>query len=234
MRASFFVSLRMPRTKGFDLFWKLASGRSKDSTGCLTKFLISFLDPEYGMHGKLATFVKLPSVKPSVDLHVRVRAWRPSWWLVKDSKQGYTCLLYISQHRSGSILRHRTSLLHMWHVSIMRHEISPGCLRAARWAYRNRKQDDGVAADGMEDVVFFYFALLPRRIDDPVPWSIRPAAWRSCNVHKKDSLIKKEKNSNYMLKVLLKSFQPSTTKPGNIGHPTIKNGQIWPLRWFQR
>jgi len=27
-------------------------------------------------------------------------------------------------------------------------------------------------------------------------------------------------------------FQPSTTKPANIGHPTVKTGQIWPLGWF--
>ena len=28
------------------------------------------------------------------------------------------------------------------------------------------------------------------------------------------------------------NFQPSTTKPDSIGHPTIKTGQIWPLGWF--
>ena len=129
-------SLLSNKLKDFNLFLKLlAGGRSKNSTGWLTKSLISF--PSMGME---SIVIQLPRVEPSVDLHVRVRAWRPSWWLVKDSKQGYTCLLYISQHRSGSILRHRTSLLHMWHVSIMRHEISPGCLRAARWAYRNRSK----------------------------------------------------------------------------------------------
>ena len=30
------------------------------------------------------------------------------------------------------------------------------------------------------------------------------------------------------------NFQPSTTKPDNIGHPTVKTGQIWPLGWFWR
>ena len=28
-------------------------------------------------------------------------------------------------------------------------------------------------------------------------------------------------------------FQPSTTKPDNIGHRTVKTGQIWPLGGFE-
>ena len=48
--------------------------------------------------------------------------------------------------------------------------------------------------------------------------------------------LKKEKKSPvYTLQLSQKSdFQPSTTKPDNIGHPTIKTGQIWPMGWFWR
>jgi len=42
-----------------------------------------------------------------------------------------------------------------------------------------------------------------------------------------------EKKSIFTLELLQKSdFQPLTTKPDNIGHPTVKTGQIWPLGWF--
>ena len=38
-----------------------------------------------------------------------------------------------------------------------------------------------------------------------------------------------EKSSNYAFKLSQKSnFQPSTTKPDNIGYPTVETGQIWP------
>ena len=37
------------------------------------------------------------------------------------------------------------------------------------------------------------------------------------------------KSPVYTLQLSQKSnFQPSTTKPDNIGHPTVKTGQIWP------
>ena len=39
---------------------------------------------------------------------------------------------------------------------------------------------------------------------------------------------------NYTLELSQKSdFQPSTTKPDNIGYPTVKTGQIWPLGGFE-
>ena len=42
------------------------------------------------------------------------------------------------------------------------------------------------------------------------------------------------KSSIFTLELSQKSdFQPSTTKPDNIGHPTIKTGQIWPLSGFK-
>ena len=37
----------------------------------------------------------------------------------------------------------------------------------------------------------------------------------------------------FTLELLQKSdFQPSTTKPDNLGYPTVKTGQIWPSGWF--
>ena len=41
------------------------------------------------------------------------------------------------------------------------------------------------------------------------------------------------KSPVYTLQLSQKSdFQLSTTKSDNIGHPTVKTGQIWPLGWF--
>ena len=41
------------------------------------------------------------------------------------------------------------------------------------------------------------------------------------------------KSPVYTLQLSQKSdFQPLTTKPDNIGHPTVKTGQIWPLGRF--
>ena len=38
---------------------------------------------------------------------------------------------------------------------------------------------------------------------------------------------------NYTLELSQKSdFQPATIKPDNIGHLTVKTGQIWPFGWF--
>ena len=49
------------------------------------------------------------------------------------------------------------------------------------------------------------------------------------------STFKLGKSSIFTLKLSQKSdFQPSTTKPNNISHPTIKTRQIWPLWWFRR
>ena len=40
--------------------------------------------------------------------------------------------------------------------------------------------------------------------------------------------------SGYTLQLFQKSdFQPLTTKSDNIGHPTVKTGQIWPLGGFE-
>ena len=42
------------------------------------------------------------------------------------------------------------------------------------------------------------------------------------------------KSPVYTLQLSQKSnFQPSTMKPNNIGHPTVKTGQIWPLGGFE-
>ena len=41
------------------------------------------------------------------------------------------------------------------------------------------------------------------------------------------------KNPIFTFELLQKfDFQLSTTKSDNIGHLTIKTGQIWPLGWF--
>ena len=46
-------------------------------------------------------------------------------------------------------------------------------------------------------------------------------------------LKKKGKSPVYTLQLSQKSnFQPSTTKPDNAGHPTVKTGQIWLLKLF--
>ena len=43
-----------------------------------------------------------------------------------------------------------------------------------------------------------------------------------------------EKSPIFTLELSQKSdFQPSTTKPDNIGHPTVKTGQIWLLGGFE-
>ena len=47
------------------------------------------------------------------------------------------------------------------------------------------------------------------------------------------SSLRKRRSPNYTLELSQKSnFQPSTTKPDNIDHPTAETGQIWPLGWF--
>ena len=43
-----------------------------------------------------------------------------------------------------------------------------------------------------------------------------------------------ERSPNYTLELSQKSnFQPSTTKPDNIGHPIVDTGKIWTLGGFQ-
>ena len=44
----------------------------------------------------------------------------------------------------------------------------------------------------------------------------------------------KGKSPIFILKLSQKyDFQPSTTKPDNIGYQTVKTGQIWPLGGFE-
>ena len=50
----------------------------------------------------------------------------------------------------------------------------------------------------------------------------------------KHHIFKNEKSPVYTLQLSQKSdFQPSTTKPDNIGHSTVKTGQIWPRGGFE-
>ena len=55
----------------------------------------------------------------------------------------------------------------------------------------------------------------------------------SVNFRAHPIVLVKGKSPIFTLELSLKSdFQPSTTKPDNIDHPTVKTGQIWPLGWF--
>ena len=45
--------------------------------------------------------------------------------------------------------------------------------------------------------------------------------------------LKQEKSPIFVLELSqMSDFQLLTTKSDAIGHPTVKTGQIWPLRWF--
>ena len=80
---------------------------------------------------------------------------------------------------------------------------------------------------------FGYVPVPPARAESIVAGC--PDRWRAPAQGTPTGDAKKMKNLIFTLELSQKSdFQHSTTKSDNIGHPTVKTGQIWPLRWFWR
>ena len=83
---------------------------------------------------------------------------------------------------------------------------------------------------------FAFFSKEEKQIQSTVIGSVALRRWTISSAgHGWEARYLQGKNPVYTLQLSQKSdFQPSTTKPDNIGHPTVKTGQIWPLEWFWR